>query len=76
MHQEAVHPARRTPACAAPPPGPRLPPEPVTAAQDHATTTTERGSFCLARCSCGWSGPARRSRDLARTDAERHRTTA
>ncbi|MFH8347000.1 hypothetical protein [Streptomyces sp. NPDC018045] len=39
---------------------------------DHRTTTTERGSFCLARCSCGWRGPARRARSQARTDAERH----
>ncbi|MYV63601.1 hypothetical protein GTW37_34970, partial [Streptomyces sp. SID4931] len=38
----------------------------------HSATTIERGSFCLARCSCGWSGPARRSRDRARTDAAEH----
>ncbi|MEV4435427.1 hypothetical protein [Streptomyces sp. NPDC049555] len=38
----------------------------------HQTTTTERGSFCTARCSCGWYGPARRARSLAREDAERH----
>ncbi|MYZ38705.1 hypothetical protein GT002_27260 [Streptomyces sp. SID4917] len=38
----------------------------------HITSTVERGSFCLARCSCGWSGPARRSRDRARTDAASH----
>lgn len=38
----------------------------------HSTTTVERGSFCIARCACGWSGPARRSRDRARTDAEEH----
>ncbi|MFD3548391.1 hypothetical protein ACFWUW_22790 [Streptomyces sp. NPDC058655] len=38
----------------------------------HTTSTTERGSFCLAVCTCGWSGPARRSRDLARKDAARH----
>lgn len=38
----------------------------------HQTTTMERGSFALARCSCGWSGPARRSRDRARTDATDH----
>ncbi|MFF5568254.1 hypothetical protein ACFY7Z_24790 [Streptomyces sp. NPDC012623] len=38
----------------------------------HRTSTVERGSFCLARCVCGWSGPARRSRDLARTDAGSH----
>ncbi|MFF5787319.1 hypothetical protein ACFY8P_20405 [Streptomyces sp. NPDC012693] len=42
----------------------------------HTATTTERGSFALARCSCGWTGPARRSRDRARTDAADHvRTT-
>ncbi|MCC8479462.1 hypothetical protein LMJ41_16420 [Streptomyces globisporus] len=38
----------------------------------HSATTIERGSFCLARCSCGWAGPARRSRDRARTDAAEH----
>ncbi|MFC6984330.1 hypothetical protein [Streptomyces cirratus] len=38
----------------------------------HITTTAERGAFCLAVCSCGWTGPARRSRDLARRDATRH----
>ncbi|MFE6818327.1 hypothetical protein [Streptomyces sp. NPDC057677] len=38
----------------------------------HTTTTSERGSFALARCSCGWTGPARRSRDRARTDAADH----
>ncbi|TJZ52763.1 hypothetical protein FCH28_16365 [Streptomyces piniterrae] len=38
----------------------------------HRTFTTERGAFCLARCDCGWTGPARRARSQARTDAERH----
>ncbi|MFE3887364.1 hypothetical protein ACWIG5_27830 [Streptomyces lydicus] len=38
----------------------------------HTTSTTERGSFCTARCTCGWRGPARRARSQARTDAERH----
>ncbi|WP_037842878.1 hypothetical protein [Streptomyces sp. NRRL F-5126] len=38
----------------------------------HLTSTAERGSFCSARCTCGWRGPARRSRDLARTDARTH----
>ncbi|MCF3960956.1 hypothetical protein, partial [Streptomyces fuscigenes] len=38
----------------------------------HDTSTVERGAFCSARCSCGWRGPARRSRDLARTDARTH----
>ncbi|MFC4887171.1 hypothetical protein ACFPK5_18495 [Streptomyces beijiangensis] len=41
----------------------------------HRTTTTERGAFCVARCSCGWAGPARRSRDRARTDATVHEST-
>ncbi|UZI33929.1 hypothetical protein [Streptomyces sp. VB1] len=50
----------------APPPGPPA---------GHSATTIERGSFCLARCTCGWSGPARRSRDLARTDAAKHLAT-
>ncbi|MBP0462125.1 hypothetical protein [Streptomyces montanisoli] len=40
----------------------------------HLTSTVERGSFCSARCTCGWRGPARRSRDLARTDARTHET--
>ncbi|MFI6704303.1 hypothetical protein ACIBJC_36130 [Streptomyces sp. NPDC050509] len=40
----------------------------------HTTSTLERGSFCLARCTCGWSGPARRARDRARTDASDHAT--
>ncbi|MCX4629077.1 MULTISPECIES: hypothetical protein [unclassified Streptomyces] len=38
----------------------------------HSASTAERGSFCLALCTCGWRGPARRSRDLARKDADRH----
>ncbi|WP_088799248.1 MULTISPECIES: hypothetical protein [unclassified Streptomyces] len=38
----------------------------------HTTFTTESGSFCTARCTCGWRGPARRARSQARTDAERH----
>ncbi|MFJ8664162.1 hypothetical protein [Streptomyces sp. NPDC093600] len=41
----------------------------------HHTTTTERGSFAIATCSCGWTGPARRSRDRARTDARTHTAT-
>ncbi|MFD5075394.1 hypothetical protein [Streptomyces sp. NPDC058371] len=40
--------------------------------QEHRTTTTEQGRFCLARCTCGWRGPARRARSLARTDATTH----
>ncbi|MEV6297100.1 hypothetical protein AB0M41_43440 [Streptomyces sp. NPDC051896] len=40
--------------------------------QEHLTSTTEQGRFCLARCSCGWRGPARRARSQARADAEAH----
>ncbi|MFF1548795.1 hypothetical protein [Streptomyces sp. NPDC058291] len=39
---------------------------------EHSTTTVEQGRFCLARCTCGWRGPARRARSLARSDAEAH----
>ncbi|MFB6959633.1 MULTISPECIES: hypothetical protein [unclassified Streptomyces] len=38
----------------------------------HRATTVEQGRFCLARCTCGWRGPARRARSLARTDALGH----
>nr|WSX51104.1 hypothetical protein OG409_20525 [Streptomyces sp. NBC_00974] len=48
------------------PVGPDLPPP------GHATSTSDRGSFSLAACACGWRGPARRSRDLARKDAAGH----
>ncbi|MET9431350.1 MULTISPECIES: hypothetical protein [unclassified Streptomyces] len=47
---------------------------PPAVTSGHEATTVERGSFCVARCSCGWSGPARRSRDRARTDAAAHTT--
>ncbi|MFE9098844.1 hypothetical protein [Streptomyces sp. NPDC007264] len=40
----------------------------------HRTTTIEQGRFCVARCTCGWRGPARRARSLARSDAEGHAT--
>ncbi|WP_217143399.1 hypothetical protein [Streptomyces sp. AC627_RSS907] len=39
---------------------------------EHRTTTVEQGPFCLARCTCGWRGPARRARSQARTDARTH----
>ncbi|MFE1830639.1 hypothetical protein [Streptomyces yangpuensis] len=54
---------------ALPLPRPQSQPQPPTA---HITSTADRGSFCLAVCSCGWKGPARRSRDLARKDAAGH----
>ncbi|MEU0248730.1 hypothetical protein ABZ192_31305 [Streptomyces sp. NPDC006235] len=40
---------------------------------EHRTTTQDKGRFCMARCTCGWYGPARRARSQARTDAENHR---
>ncbi|GAA4912509.1 hypothetical protein [Streptomyces coeruleoprunus] len=46
--------------------------QPPVPGDPHLTTTTERGSFAVARCTCGWSGPARRSRDRARSDAAAH----
>ncbi|MDQ0684717.1 hypothetical protein QF032_003729 [Streptomyces achromogenes] len=39
---------------------------------EHRTSTVEQGRFCLARCTCGWRGPARRARSTARSDAETH----
>ncbi|WP_328299563.1 hypothetical protein OG389_18290 [Streptomyces sp. NBC_00435] len=55
-------------------PLPRDPAGPASAqpSTGHATSTSDRGAFCLALCTCGWRGPARRSRDLARKDATRH----
>ncbi|MEU7427893.1 MULTISPECIES: hypothetical protein [unclassified Streptomyces] len=47
-------------------------PEPARPGHEHLTTTAEQGRFCVARCSCGWRGPARRARSQARTDAEGH----
>nr|WP_280890693.1 hypothetical protein [Streptomyces sp. LBL] len=38
----------------------------------HLTQTVEQGRFCLASCSCGWQGPARRARSQARKDGDRH----
>ncbi|TXS55810.1 hypothetical protein, partial [Streptomyces sp. t39] len=49
--------------------------DPGAGSPAHLTTTVERGSFAVARCTCGWSGPARRSRDRARTDARTHTET-
>ncbi|MCY0927523.1 hypothetical protein OTB20_15150 [Streptomyces sp. H27-H1] len=54
-------------------PLPRDPTGPaLTPPASHTTSTSDRGSFCLAVCTCGWRGPARRSRDLARKDATGH----
>jgi hypothetical protein len=38
----------------------------------HRTAVVEKGSFATALCSCGWSAPARRSRDKSRKDADAH----
>ncbi|WP_189220877.1 hypothetical protein [Streptomyces ruber] len=45
---------------------------PLLGDPDHRPTTVEQGRFCIARCSCGWRGPARRARSRARTDAAEH----
>ncbi|MBC2875039.1 MULTISPECIES: hypothetical protein [Streptomyces] len=45
---------------------------PPAPAAEHHVSTGERGSFCSARCTCGWLGPARRARSQARTDADGH----
>ncbi|MEU0677271.1 hypothetical protein ABZ330_31125 [Streptomyces sp. NPDC006172] len=53
--------------------GPTSPPGPEEApGGGHRTTTVEEGRFCLARCTCGWRGPARRARSTARSDADHH----
>ncbi|WP_189856206.1 hypothetical protein [Streptomyces poonensis] len=44
----------------------------ITPFQEHHPTTVEQGRFCLARCTCGWRGPARRARSRARADAAEH----
>ncbi|MFC1409525.1 hypothetical protein ACEZCY_09455 [Streptacidiphilus sp. N1-12] len=41
-------------------------------AAGHLATVVEKGSFSTASCGCGWSAPARRSRDKARKDAAQH----
>ncbi|WP_171171122.1 hypothetical protein [Streptomyces sp. I05A-00742] len=46
--------------------------QPAHSTAEHRISTSERGSFCTARCTCGWLGPARRARSLARTDADGH----
>ncbi|MBL1068939.1 hypothetical protein [Streptomyces sp. 7-21] len=38
----------------------------------HQITLRERGPFLAPACSCGWYGPARRSRPLARSEAAAH----
>ncbi|MEU6776326.1 hypothetical protein [Streptomyces sp. NPDC046759] len=47
-------------------------PEPARTGQEHLVGTSEQGRFCVANCTCGWRGPARRARSQARTDADGH----
>ncbi|MER6527049.1 hypothetical protein [Streptomyces sp. NPDC001508] len=49
-------------------------PERAREEQQHRTMTDEQGNFCVARCTCGWRGPARRARSQARADATAHWT--
>ncbi|MEU6084606.1 hypothetical protein [Streptomyces sp. NPDC047108] len=51
---------------------PTSPEERSVHGEPHRTRTVEKGSFSMARCSCGWAGPARRARDKARADAAEH----
>ncbi|MEU6660353.1 hypothetical protein [Streptomyces sp. NPDC046821] len=50
--------------------------EPSESPGTHRASTAERGRFCLAVCTCGWRGPARRARSKAREDAEAHALAA
>ncbi|AXI78321.1 hypothetical protein [Peterkaempfera bronchialis] len=60
------------------PPEPSAPPAPPSGGDRpvpgplHQVEVSENGSFCTARCTCGWFAPARRSRDRARRDATEH----
>jgi hypothetical protein len=38
----------------------------------HDITVSDRGSFTVARCTCGWHSYARRSRNLARREGRDH----
>jgi hypothetical protein len=38
----------------------------------HDVVVEDSGSFTVARCTCGWYTPARRSRPLARGEATDH----
>ena len=40
--------------------------------ETHITELAEQGPFVVATCSCGWRSYARRSRPLARTEANEH----
>lgn len=39
---------------------------------EELVRVVERGSFAVAMCACGWSGPGRRARKRAREDAAAH----
>ncbi len=46
--------------------------EPPPISDEHSVSMVEHGPFCFARCVCGWRGPARRARSLARSDGKGH----
>jgi len=48
--------------------------EPSPDFDEHSVSMVEHGPFCFARCVCGWRGPARRARSMARTDGKGHQT--
>ncbi|HTY72484.1 MAG TPA: hypothetical protein VMI11_08675 [Actinomycetes bacterium] len=45
----------------------------MTPAGGHVLSVNDEGSFTVARCTCGWRSFARRSRGVARREAEDHR---
>ncbi|MTE19762.1 hypothetical protein F0L17_11625 [Streptomyces sp. TRM43335] len=49
-----------------------VPPQRSAPPEEHLISMAEKGPFCSAACTCGWRGPARRARSLARRDAAAH----
>ncbi|MET0741189.1 MAG: hypothetical protein ABWZ26_06505 [Candidatus Nanopelagicales bacterium] len=51
----------------------QAPPDPgEPLAEVHEVVVVDNGPFTVARCTCGWYTPARRSRPLARSEAADH----
>jgi hypothetical protein len=49
----------------------------LTERELHAGELVESGAFTHARCTaCGWAGPARRSRAVAKDDLDSHAATS
>jgi hypothetical protein len=54
------------------PAGPMAPPTSIATSAVHDVSLVERGPFVAPVCTCGWSGLARRARETARREADRH----